>query len=180
MGRLVPVFDLPLVQGGLFFPVLFPGSLLLNFELVYCFSCCWNYHGFQPTLNYSPLTSLLLYWQCLLAWTSPLSIPNKFGLLTKSYKTLCTYGLGLPRGKIFTHHCKKAGGRDSGPLVLVWNSWSMHGPLGGDGSPWSSWLVPLKVELVFCDPAGVEVYGDPVFSAFYAWGSGSTVQVGAR
>ena len=61
MGRLVPVFDLPLVQGGLFFPVLFPGSLLLNFELVYCFSCCWNYHGFQPTLNYSPLTSLLLY-----------------------------------------------------------------------------------------------------------------------
>lgn len=115
-----------------------------------------------------------------MAWTPPISVPNKLSLLTESYKIHYTYGLGLPLGRIFTQHYKKAGGRDSCPLVLEWSPWSMHGSLGGEGSPWSSWLALLKADLTFYNPAGVEVCEDPVFSAFYAWDRGSTVHVGAR
>lgn len=82
MGKLMSVFDAPLVLGRLFS---LPLSLfsLLNFYLVYYF-LCQKYHGATSLLLITYHQNLYYYIDN--AFLHGLSVPNKFSLLTESYK----------------------------------------------------------------------------------------------
>lgn len=54
---------------------------------------------------------------------------------------------------------------DNDPLVLEWNLCSVNGALGGNGSPWYSWLAPSRMELTFYEQGGVGSNGTLYFQA---------------
>lgn len=131
--------------------------------MVYCFSCCWKYHGDTSLLLIAHYQNLYCYfWQWPLAPTSH-SVPNKFSLLRENYKTLCVYRLDLPLSRISTQHCTKTGGEDCNPILLEWRPCSVNRALGENGSPWSSWLFPPRVELTFYSQAGMGSIGTQHF-----------------